>query len=186
MLQEPAIGAGAGCSPFGGVTTRARRQAAGWYPNGLRNEGDGNGAPPHSGNKTVLARFVAAARRLLGGASCLAAHGNPTGTQVPTETTGPLEIPGQEASRKPAFPYDEALLERSRTQWRFGDRPSLATLTRNTLQHHPDRAKLALLVAAATSSWATPPRGRSSSGSRAASPNFGPWAFHGAGPRWRA
>ena len=148
MLQEPAIGAGAGCSPFGGVTTRARRQAAGWYPNGLRNEGDGNGAPPRSGNKTVLALFVAAARRLLGGASCLAAHGNPNGTQVPTETTGPLEIPGQEASRKPAFPYDEALLERSRTQWRFGDRPSLATLTRNTLQHHPDRAKLALLVAA--------------------------------------
>jgi 2-polyprenyl-3-methyl-5-hydroxy-6-metoxy-1,4-benzoquinol methylase len=45
-------------------------------------------------------------------------------------------------------PYDENLLERSRTQWHFGDWESLAKLERDTLQHHPDRAKLALLVAA--------------------------------------
>ncbi|KAA1008231.1 class I SAM-dependent methyltransferase [Paraburkholderia panacisoli] len=45
-------------------------------------------------------------------------------------------------------PYDENLLERSRTQWQFGDWESLAKLDRNTLQHHPDRAKLALLAAA--------------------------------------
>ncbi|MEI6334673.1 MAG: FkbM family methyltransferase [Methylococcaceae bacterium] len=44
--------------------------------------------------------------------------------------------------------YDENLLERSRTQWQFGDWESLAKLERNTLQHHPDRAKLALLAAA--------------------------------------
>lgn len=45
-------------------------------------------------------------------------------------------------------PYDENLLERSRTQWQFGDWESLAKLERDTLQHHPDRAKLALLAAA--------------------------------------
>lgn len=44
--------------------------------------------------------------------------------------------------------YDENLLERSRTQWQFGDWQSLAELNRETLQHHPDRAKLALLAAA--------------------------------------
>lgn len=44
--------------------------------------------------------------------------------------------------------YDENLLERSRTQWQFGDWESLAKLNRDTLQHHPDRAKLALLAAA--------------------------------------
>jgi len=46
-------------------------------------------------------------------------------------------------------PYDENLLERSRTQWQFGDWQSLAELQRETLQHHPDRAKLALLAAGA-------------------------------------
>lgn len=45
-------------------------------------------------------------------------------------------------------PYDETLLERARTQWQFGDWESLAQLNRSTLQHHPDRAKLALLAAA--------------------------------------
>lgn len=45
-------------------------------------------------------------------------------------------------------PYDENLLERARTQWQFGDWQSLAKIERNTLQHHPDRAKLALLAAA--------------------------------------
>lgn len=44
--------------------------------------------------------------------------------------------------------YDENLLERSRTQWQFGDWASLVAISRDTLQHHPDRAKLALLVAA--------------------------------------
>lgn len=45
-------------------------------------------------------------------------------------------------------PYDENLLERSRTQWQFGDWHSLAKLDREKLKHHPDRAKLALLAAA--------------------------------------
>lgn len=45
-------------------------------------------------------------------------------------------------------PYDENLLERARIQWQFGDWENLAKLDSETLQHHPDRAKLALLVAA--------------------------------------
>jgi hypothetical protein len=46
------------------------------------------------------------------------------------------------------IPYDENLLERTRTQWQFGDWHSLAQLNRETLQHHPNRAKLALLASA--------------------------------------
>jgi len=45
-------------------------------------------------------------------------------------------------------PYDENLLERARTQWEFGDWQSLAKLDREALQHHPERARLALLAAA--------------------------------------
>jgi hypothetical protein len=44
--------------------------------------------------------------------------------------------------------YDENLLERARTQWQFGDWSGLTELKREILQHHPDRAKLALLAAA--------------------------------------
>ena len=46
-------------------------------------------------------------------------------------------------------PYDESLLERSRLQWQFGDWESLRSLDRDVIQHHPDRAKLALLAASA-------------------------------------
>ena len=45
-------------------------------------------------------------------------------------------------------PYDDQLLERVRSQWQFGDWVSLAALSRDALQHHPDRARVALLVAA--------------------------------------
>ena len=44
--------------------------------------------------------------------------------------------------------FDENLLERARTQWQFGDWASLATISRESLQHHPERARLAVLVAA--------------------------------------
>lgn len=46
------------------------------------------------------------------------------------------------------IPYDENLLEKVRTQWQFGDWGSLAKLDRDVLQHHPDRARLAILAAA--------------------------------------
>lgn len=45
-------------------------------------------------------------------------------------------------------PCDENLLERTLNQWQFGDWESLAKINRDTLHHHPDRAKLALLAAA--------------------------------------
>jgi hypothetical protein len=44
-------------------------------------------------------------------------------------------------------PYDDTLLECARTQWQFGDWESLASITLETMQHHPQRAKLALLAA---------------------------------------
>lgn len=44
--------------------------------------------------------------------------------------------------------HDGGLLERARTQWQFGDWQSLVQINRDTLEHHPDRAKLALLAAA--------------------------------------
>ncbi len=46
------------------------------------------------------------------------------------------------------LPFDENLLERSQTQWQFGDWVSLSAISRDALQRHPDRAKLALLAAA--------------------------------------
>jgi hypothetical protein len=51
-------------------------------------------------------------------------------------------------AKQSVVPYDEYLLERARTQWQFGDWENLAKLTLDILQHHPDRAKLALLAAA--------------------------------------
>ncbi len=45
------------------------------------------------------------------------------------------------------LPHDVHLLERSRTQWQFGEWRSLAALDEAALQHHPDRAKLALFAA---------------------------------------
>ena len=77
-----------------------------------------------------------------------------------TSVAAPPEQPGHHAAAAPhagvdsslhdthVVPYDENLLERARTQWQFGDWDSLALLDRDTLQHHPDRAKLALLAAA--------------------------------------
>lgn len=59
------------------------------------------------------------------------------------------EIIHQTRHHKSGFvAYDENLLERARTQWQFGDWESLMKLDRETLQHHPDRAKLALLATA--------------------------------------
>lgn len=61
-----------------------------------------------------------------------------------------IETTATESNTQPGewVAYDEDLLERARTQWQFGDWESLAELHRDTLQHHPDRAKLALLAAA--------------------------------------
>lgn len=47
-----------------------------------------------------------------------------------------------------AVPYDESLPDAARTQWQFGDWVSLAALDVARIQHHPERARLALLAAA--------------------------------------
>jgi len=60
----------------------------------------------------------------------------------------PTVLHADDAPARQPVAYDENLLERARTQWQFGDWDSLARLDRDTLQHHPDRAKLALLAAA--------------------------------------
>lgn len=45
--------------------------------------------------------------------------------------------------------YDENMLNRAREQWKFGEWERLSRIGTIDLEHHPDRAKLALLVAAA-------------------------------------
>lgn len=56
---------------------------------------------------------------------------------------------GAVAQPAPGSPYDESLLDKAKTQWQRGDWDSLVQLQPETLEHHPERAKLALLVAAA-------------------------------------
>lgn len=45
--------------------------------------------------------------------------------------------------------YDETLLDVCRTRWQFGDWSRLTTNQSETLLHHPERARIALLTAAA-------------------------------------
>lgn len=47
------------------------------------------------------------------------------------------------------MPYDASLLERSITQWQFGEWSRLLILTHENIKTNPDRAKLALLAATA-------------------------------------
>jgi hypothetical protein len=84
--------------------------------------------------------------RLQGGPS----PGATTAAQAPAQLQGPAAgaTAAADANPTPPVPYDEALLDRARTQWQFGDWESLAAITQEHIQHHPDRAKLALLAAA--------------------------------------
>lgn len=67
-----------------------------------------------------------------------------TGLEPRVSATAQFDV----VSEQHVVPYDENLLEQSRIQWQLGDWASLVNLNRDTLQHHPDRAKLALLAAA--------------------------------------
>jgi len=44
--------------------------------------------------------------------------------------------------------YDDNLLDCCITQWKFGDWQSLIKITKDQLEHHPEREKLAILIAA--------------------------------------
>lgn len=87
---------------------------------------------------SIIDRFHSWVRGLLGSPASVADHADSTAASVQIEHGPPESF----------VPYDENLLEQSRTQWQLGDWGGLTQLTRETLQHHPDRAKLALLAAA--------------------------------------
>lgn len=57
--------------------------------------------------------------------------------------------PAQASSDQQLLPYDATLLDRVLDQWRLGDWQGLTALKAENLEHHPDRSKVALLVAAA-------------------------------------
>jgi len=63
------------------------------------------------------------------------------------EATTPVVVPSPDAVQLFAA-HDENLLERSLSQWQFGDWDSLCAIGGESLQHHPERARIALLVAA--------------------------------------
>ncbi|WP_333873164.1 FkbM family methyltransferase [Methylobacter sp.] len=76
-------------------------------------------------------------------------------TQIPAQLTWhspwSVEFNGLKSSPQPTTQspaYDPHLLDNSRTQWQFGDWDSLVKLQRDSLEQHPERAKLALLAAA--------------------------------------
>jgi tetratricopeptide (TPR) repeat protein len=71
---------------------------------------------------------------------------NETRENLPRLDTSPGR-PSAEPVTAQLVPYDAALLERVRSQWQLGDWKSLAKLNCAELEHHPDRAKLALLAA---------------------------------------
>ena len=54
----------------------------------------------------------------------------------------------QDPTALPTATDTASLLAQASAQWQTGDWHSLAKLQRDTLQHHPDRAQLALLAAA--------------------------------------
>ncbi len=63
----------------------------------------------------------------------------------------PPEVMSLENDISSPVSYNDNLLEQTRTQWQFGDWESLAKLDSETLQHHPDRAKVSLFAASAHS-----------------------------------
>lgn len=60
----------------------------------------------------------------------------------------PNAVVKQSTATKAVQPYDETMLDCAREYWKIGDWDSLVKTDKGALEHHPDRAKLALLVAA--------------------------------------
>jgi hypothetical protein len=71
---------------------------------------------------------------------------NTDSTAVETTIRSHLESPLNALTALPF--YDENLLDCCITQWKFGDWQSLIKITKEQLEHHPEREKLAILVAA--------------------------------------
>mgnify|MGYP002631881909 CR=1 FL=1 len=70
----------------------------------------------------------------------IASNESPAISASASYQTGTLEF---------THPYDETLLEQARTQWQLGEWERLTALSVSTLEHHPERAKLAVVVASA-------------------------------------
>lgn len=66
----------------------------------------------------------------------------------PASSSQTQRQPSPKQPQQELLPFDKTLLERTRTQWQFGDWSNLAAIEPTNLQHHPERAKLALLAAA--------------------------------------
>lgn len=74
-----------------------------------------------------------------------------TQRQTKRQKNAPSPIVGRRQSARGdvvPIPHDPYLLECARTQWQFGDWHALTQLAQQPLEHHPDRAMLALLAAA--------------------------------------
>ena len=74
-----------------------------------------------------------------------------TPMQVTSRSPGEVEfntLNSVTQSRGQSLAHDSKLLDNAHTQWQFGDWDSLIKLPRESLEAHPERAKLALLVAA--------------------------------------
>lgn len=69
---------------------------------------------------------------------------------TPADDAAPAPHPGDGSTDAGlSVPFDDSLLERARTLWRQGDWDSLIRMDMSHLEHHPDRARLSLVVATA-------------------------------------
>ena len=94
--------------------------------------------------------IFSALRKLIGRIWAPSSHSRAlvTETASASDRKHALQVDGDVGSSQDApAAYDEALLERSRIQWQFGDWQALAAISCEMLQPHPDRARLALLAA---------------------------------------
>lgn len=78
---------------------------------------------------------------------------SPTASELPHEDDeAKLERGSRHQLDEPTSglaPYDEALLDVCRSRWQFADWQSLASVDISHVTHHPQRDKIALLIAAA-------------------------------------
>ncbi len=104
--------------------------------------------PPRAG---LWARLRAAWATLLGRPAAHTAAPQHAHAELVDTAPSPLEPtsqPSAHTQRRDVQPYNPQALPAAREQWQRGDWASLAALTLEYLQDHPDRAKLALLAAA--------------------------------------
>jgi hypothetical protein len=96
--------------------------------------------------------FVAALRKLIGRIWPATTESGAIALQASSE---PKRVTAEQAdvalgySPTAMVAYDENLLEHARTRWQIADWSSLSNLNDETLVHHPERGRLALLVGAA-------------------------------------